>query len=790
MELTDDLVAIQGILINVIKITGEFTKINYKGGNEEKILKIIEQIQKHISSKNYVKGGKINSIVDKQVEDIVLFLAINTKYKKPLELADYDHLINIMPQLSKCVLANIVYGLDLCKYYCKVIEKLPINYGIELLEEIVPCLKKSVPNTQLRYAVMFLRAAVIKLSSDKISEKDEYDVFKLTEVTNMILLLLTGLHPGHVKNLKAVQIYQHMGYSLLSLFELLLYCDKENIILKQFIENVLRTACTLLQNVTINVYCSWAEVNEGEEPLQSVVAGKAYQVVEEYQKYNGAIELINMLGSIAKKPKTLAERIQAADTPTMIKKVHMKDQDQQAWFKAVLGTQIFNNEDAMKCVHTWAHLCDKDDVARLLKLSCQSGKDEAKQLAVKCASTLILQELILISTRHFYEHYFNVLVTDTDRVEAQLKLIFNKMNGQTDIDEDFIKDMCLLLLQGPGIVLKAVFFECIRNKCYIKCYEKLFAAIREIVTIKNFILDCLWQFILDNRPDANNVDNYIALFLKLQEMGYLRSNNIVNVLFLPLLSLLLNEMEFEQLGYVLQILLDCSFKIPANSEMTKVRCVLLIIMDECRCTFLELNVVKQQTTAYAVDIIKSLCEVHPNYDLENESHTPADKYKDEFTNYYKKFLSSKTDSTLLRSLYSDFSTENYADCVNRILQFLPRAVSSEWLNVMQEIFSLCGSEKAMELLTDVMILLCKVVETQAPDSNTGKQLIIALKYCLQLYGNALQSIQSDSTEAVEVDITKGVCRLLKHLPEALKEEVGLSIVNVLTQRTVAQRMAD
>lgn len=32
MELTADLVAIQGILMNVIKTTGEFTKINYKGG--------------------------------------------------------------------------------------------------------------------------------------------------------------------------------------------------------------------------------------------------------------------------------------------------------------------------------------------------------------------------------------------------------------------------------------------------------------------------------------------------------------------------------------------------------------------------------------------------------------------------------------------------------------------------------------------------------------------------------------------------------------------------------------
>lgn len=65
-------------------------------------------------------------------------------------------------------------------------------------------------------------------------------------------------------------------------------------------------------------------------------------------------------------------------------------------------------------------------------------------------------------------------------------------------------------------------------------------------------------------------------------------------------------------------------------------------------------------------------------------------------------------------------------------------MASEWANVLQEISFLCGSEKAMELVTDVMILLCKVVQTQDPDSNTGRQVMVALKYCLQQYGNALQ----------------------------------------------------
>lgn len=41
---------------------------------------------------------------------------------------------------------------------------------------------------------------------------------------------------------------------------------------------------------------------------------------------------------------------------------------------------------------------------------------------------------------------------------------------------------------------------------------------------------------------------------------------------------------------------------------------------------------------------------------------------DEFINYYKKFLSSKSDSTLLQTLYSDFNVENYAECINGVLK--------------------------------------------------------------------------------------------------------------------------
>lgn len=89
----------------------------------------------------------------------------------------------------------------------------------------------------------------------------EDDIDDFTEVTNIMLLNLTGIYSDQTKDMKKLQIYQHMGYCLMNLFDVLLMCDKENPSIQKFIHNVIRTCCSIVMNVTINVYCAWAEVS-------------------------------------------------------------------------------------------------------------------------------------------------------------------------------------------------------------------------------------------------------------------------------------------------------------------------------------------------------------------------------------------------------------------------------------------------------------------------------------------------------------------------------------------------
>ncbi|KAJ8985405.1 hypothetical protein NQ317_017031 [Molorchus minor] len=710
MELTSDMIAVQGIMMSILNTIGKIYKNKQQRGKRRKILHAVAKINKFLSSKKYMKDGEINNTYDEQLEDIVFFLAINTAYNEPLELDECMHLINVMPQLSKCLLMNIVYDLNLCKYYCTVFEKLPISCSIQLLEETIPCLKKSVPKTQLQYAFMFLKSAINKLNSINDSKQVEDSIEKISSVTNIILHNLTGLYLDQAKKWRSVQIYQHMGYCLLHLFELLLYCDKTNTNLRRVIDNIIGACCSLVNNVTVTVFCSWAEIDEDDEPLQNIISEKAYLVVEKYQKYEEAKELLTMLVSMARKPKTLTEL-----------------KTRQVGFQALLNTEIFNNNKAVECVYTCAHMCTEDNVTRLLNLCIQTHNIEANKLAIKCASTLNLEKLILVITRHYYKNKFN-------QIPMQMTVL-----------SKIFACCCYRILQ---FFFGFIYDECLKNVFYTTCLKDTFSVIKEIAEIDRI--------------------GKLTIFPK----------DVVLTFLYDLLEQYHTEKKYEDINYILQIFLGISIKIPATKQSSALIHLLINIMNDCRCTFMKFDNIRYQNTKHVVDILTNLDGININNSFKAE---PPKETDDDFTLYYKKYLSSEIDVSLSRYLIPDFNMTDYPKCVIQLLQIMPCSVTREWLNILEDINSKCGREKTMELLTDVMILLCQTVS----QNSTTNEMFIPLKYCIQNFGTVIQvNTQTNPTLSDEINITKQVCRFLHYLPEVLRREEGLSLINLLSDRSL------
>lgn len=140
-------------------------------GNESIILDVISELYKYLSSKNYIKNKKINEIFDDKLTEICIFLIINTEVKQAVNDSQFEHLVNIMPQLSPCLLANVVIGLELSPNFCKALSRFDVGVVEEILVEIIPCLKKCKPKVHIKNAQEYLKLIILKLTvkNEKVS---------------------------------------------------------------------------------------------------------------------------------------------------------------------------------------------------------------------------------------------------------------------------------------------------------------------------------------------------------------------------------------------------------------------------------------------------------------------------------------------------------------------------------------------------------------------------------------------------------------------------------------------
>lgn len=295
--------------------------------------------------------------------------------------------------------------------------------------------------------------------------------------------------------------------------------------------------------------------------MQIVIAGEAYMVIEHLNKHKSAKHLIGMLGPMAKKPKTINEIILEADVDTIIANIDKGDENQKLWLRGLMNTNVFKNKKASNCLDRWAHLCTQDDVMRLLSLSVHCKEHELKMLVLKCANVLSIQELEFVTTRYFCEYNTNNL--DTGLVVQEFTTLINKTQSGSEVNDEFIKSLYLLLLQNPEAVLTVLYSECLRANTYANYLKKAFTSIKTSVeVIHGLPKNILIKVFKSNPPNTENLVCYKCLLDMLLELHFFNTHSILNEVFKPQLKELLNEKNYEILLYTLQLLnvICCTIK--------------------------------------------------------------------------------------------------------------------------------------------------------------------------------------------------------------------------------------
>lgn len=83
----------------------------------------------------------------------------------------------------------------------------------------------------------------------------------IVNVATIILDNATGIIVDQVRSMKTDHVYQQMGFVLLKLYKLLLTVDLDNRTVCKLLPPVISNTCNIMRCITLDVFCSWAEVS-------------------------------------------------------------------------------------------------------------------------------------------------------------------------------------------------------------------------------------------------------------------------------------------------------------------------------------------------------------------------------------------------------------------------------------------------------------------------------------------------------------------------------------------------
>ncbi|KAF5280127.1 hypothetical protein FQR65_LT15076 [Abscondita terminalis] len=756
MEVNAQLLSLQSTLRNLEKkINTPFCKIKYKGGNEDKLEEIHYAIKTHTEQLNDLKFKK----------DFLLFLIVNTNlnHNSLKNINEYQHLVNFIPLLSTCLLSNIIIQLNFADAYAEILPTISLQDNSEILFELEKCLKFCDLSKTLKDTCVVLDA-VIKLFL--ISNQNDGDQLeRIAVIFKEMLENLSKFNLDKVKNWTHIRIQQHIGYTLLHVLQLLNKCPTS---IKKLNDSLINSAITIMKAVTLDVFCTWAEVQyEDGTCLQLIVAGEAYNCIEHLQKFSPGTTLVQMLSTIAKKPMTLAEKIQNADLETIINNVNSNKENQRKWFCALINNYDFDKKVAVKCLNKWHHLCTPEDISILLPLG--SNADDSRILLLKCTSTLKMDDLKSVIFKYFrdYSDDWNVNITN------DLILLFNKMQSDTEIDDGTLKQIYLLLIQNRKMFLRTLYTNCLNTVVNVKNFKSVFSHIKDIIEINYVAKNIFLEVFENNFVCDENIIAYKELLNVLTDLKYLTCQVVLSKVFLPQLKKLQEAGAFSSLCSTLRVLNIISLKYMLDSEIVPFLTFLFGLMEHHRKS--PIFIQHHRTVQECVYLILKFAKNGPYPLFEDELNglhlNPINKL------YLRKLL-GKTDDRFLKHLFTNWNLNEEAHSVAVLMKVLPISVKTEWFLIISEIEIEGDYEATLNLLNRVLYLLSQINSCRECPEDDDDLLMFCLQHYLLVVKELLQPKHNNLIE--ERVLIKSVCALIDDLPAKVCKKQYMTLLGLLS----------
>uniref|UniRef100_A0A182Q0I1 Uncharacterized protein n=1 Tax=Anopheles farauti TaxID=69004 RepID=A0A182Q0I1_9DIPT len=376
MEFCEDFNKLQLILNTTNQFVRPFDKIVFDSGNEAYIIEVVARLLHYLRVRWYLTpDNKVNKERLPQLRRITMYLLLNTdvSFRYDLEQdARVNHLLNSSPQLTKCLLLNCIWGLDLDRFFYEMLRYAPLWFSMQFLDQAIVSLKYAKPYEVLERVESMVSAiyfAICRTDCDwrKIDRNRYVDQQRthgrlFDHVADMLRYFNTP-DVSKFEGWSKLRKHRYFGFVLKHMFSMTMAClelyfrkpaipvdpamsvyelmDDRHVHKPAPAEYTQATDGTLLKinhcllntlemcimHVTLERFCYWAEIDlfaEGEETvtLQQVIGESAYRLCEELKSHRHfRHSIVRHLTQFALRPKTLAEKAAGMNLGTLMLRI-------------------------------------------------------------------------------------------------------------------------------------------------------------------------------------------------------------------------------------------------------------------------------------------------------------------------------------------------------------------------------------------------------------------------------------------------------------------------------------
>ncbi|XP_053663329.1 uncharacterized protein LOC128712458 [Anopheles marshallii] len=415
MEFCEDFHQLQIILNAVNQYIHPFDKIVFDSGNGPYIIEVVARLLKYLRVQNYLNPeNKVNTQYEPELRRITMYLLLNTDVSFRYDLIQeprVNHVLNSLPQLTKCLLMNCIWGLDLDRFFYEMLRYAPLWFSMQFIDQAIVSLKYGKPHEVLIRIESMVCAIYFAMCRTDVDwqnvNRSEYvnhqrTLARMSDYVGEMLRFVNTPEASKFEGWSKLRKHRYFGFVLKHMFSMTMACldlyfrkpaipvdpamsvyqlmDDVHVDKPAPVEYSQATVGTLLKinhfllntleicimHVSLECFCYWAEINlfkDGQESvtLQQIIGESAYRLCEELNSHKHfRHSIVRHLTQFALRPKTLTEKAAVLNLGTLMNRFESAHsvEERMVYLNEFInrGEQVFDNAECLEVIEQYCDL--------------------------------------------------------------------------------------------------------------------------------------------------------------------------------------------------------------------------------------------------------------------------------------------------------------------------------------------------------------------------------------------------------------------------------------------------